>query len=264
MIQGHRGMRGMLPENTLPSFAAAIEAGVDAIEIDLQLTLDGEIVIHHDFSLNSNLCVYLDGTPINQTVPISNLTLAEIKKIDCGSKKNPRFQKQQTIPKTQIPTLQELFEMINQLSDPNAKRVLLNLEIKADPSMLYADMALKIVQAVKLGGFSDRVYYSSFEPLVLAEVRSIDPKATLGFIFDQYTLPHHYDVNKTTSKHNIEIISPEYTLVNEDNIRAMHELSLLVIPWTVNDPQTCLDLYKKGADGIITDYPADMLALFNR
>ena len=133
-IQGHRGSRGTMPGKDSPAFLAAIEAGADRLELDLQVTQDGEIVIYHDFFINKELCVPLDGTPVVLPTPlIHSLTLSQVKQWDCGTKTNPLFPRQRSIPGTQVPTLIELLKMISESSLLHAKKVLLNLEIKGDP-----------------------------------------------------------------------------------------------------------------------------------
>ncbi len=123
-IQGHRGARGLRPENTLSSFTSAIEAGVDRIELDLLMTSDGELVIHHDFYINAQLCTYLDGQEVISPPPlVHSLTLLQVKQFCYGAKKHPLFPRQAALGKEAIPTLQELFTMISSSSSPNAGRV---------------------------------------------------------------------------------------------------------------------------------------------
>ncbi len=92
-VQGHRGNRGLRPENSLPAFATAIEAGADVLELDLLVSKDGKLIIHHDYTVNQKLCTYLDGTPVSNPALIRSLTLSEIKQLDCGRKKRSRISK---------------------------------------------------------------------------------------------------------------------------------------------------------------------------
>ncbi|HSW72855.1 MAG TPA: glycerophosphodiester phosphodiesterase family protein, partial [Chlamydiales bacterium] len=108
-VQGHRGSRGTFPENTLPAFANAISNGVDALELDILASKEGELVIYHDYFVNPQLSIYLDGKQVPDNLLLCQLPLAEIKKIDCGRKSNPNFPQQHPIPGTKIPTLKELF-----------------------------------------------------------------------------------------------------------------------------------------------------------
>jgi len=259
-IQGHRGARGDWPENTLPAFAAAIEAGADCLELDLLCTADGEIVIHHDYFANPNFCAYLDGSSIPvPTSLIYSLTLEQVKQIDCGAKTNPRFPRQRAMPGTTIPTLGELLDMIANLSHPHAKKIRLNLEIKRKPGnpeytpppALFVE---RILQIVKKHNFSSRVYYSSFDPQILAEVRKQEPKAKLAFLF---SLEGLIDYARTLG---VEIISPEHNLIQgKDTVTRLHQLGFKVVVWTVNDLPRASELISFGVDGLITDYPEDFL-----
>jgi glycerophosphoryl diester phosphodiesterase len=263
-VQGHRGCRGVLPENTLPAFAATIEAGADALELDCLLTHDKEIVIYHDFSIDPELVRNGDGSPA-PAVLIRSLSLAQIKTLDCG-KANPAFPQQKGIPGETLPTLQELFTLIRTSTDPKAKTVRLNLEIKRDPfhpeyTFAPALMARKIVDLVRANGLESRVYYSSFDPESLEAVRKVDPHARIAFLKEgdlKYMI-------EFASLLQAQIVSPEHILLTDaEMVRDMKRLGFKVIVWTVNEPQRwqeCLDL---GVDGIITDYPQDLIEFLNR
>lgn len=269
-IQGHRGTRGLKPENTLPAFMAAIEAGADVLELDLLTTKDGILVIHHNFFLNPSICVSLDGTPLLEAPLVSKVALLEIKKIDCGSKTNPDFPQQEAVPGTQIPTLAELFTLIKSSSHPHAKTVRLNLEVKRDPfypdrTISAADLAKKVVEEVKKSGLADRVYYSSFDPSVLAEIRKLDSSCGLGFIFgeesmivaEQLSPENPLDaIIQIASALGIQTLSPDHVLLlSKELVGKLKTAGFRVIPWTVNDLKRCEELIKMGVDGLITDYP---------
>ncbi len=277
-VQGHRGARGLFPENTLPAFAAAIEAGTNTLELDLHVTKDGEIVIHHDYFINGELCDCLDGDSLSSPSLIRSLELSDIKKMDCGSKTNPDFPRQRQIPGTQIPTLDELFEMINASSHPNAKTVRLNLEIKRDPrhpelTIDDKELAAKIVSKVREKGFSHRVYYSSFDPEVLMRIYQLDPKAELGFLFNEESLAF---VQKLSSKDPLDlllklagsfkakVVSPEENLLTDASfVRSLQKSGFRVVAWTVNSAEQWAKLIEMGVDGLITDYPQDLLQFLN-
>ncbi len=268
-VQGHRGARGLYPENTLPAFKSAIEAGTNTLELDLHITQDGEVIIHHDYFIQEGF----DAQSL-----IRCLELAELKKVDCGSKTNPNFPRQQSVPGAQIPTLDELFALINHSSHPNAKTVRLNLEIKRDPrypelTINAHELATKIVSKVQQAGFSKRVYYSSFDPDVLSEIHELDPEAELGFIFSADSLaiakklspenPMGLMIHLAKS-FNTKVLSPEHVLLTDAKIvQAMHQAGFRVVPWTVNDSEDWSKYIEMGVDGIITDYPQDLLHFLN-
>lgn len=261
-VQGHRGTRGLCPENTLPSFAEAIKAGADALELDLLMTNDGKIVIYHDYFLDPDLLTFLDGKPLlSNELLIHSLSLSKVKEIDCGRKVNPLFPKQKMMPGTSIPTLEELFEMITASHDPHAKTVRLNLEIKrnpfhpeysADPKM----MAKEVIALVKKYGFEDRVYYSSFDPESLKQVRAHEPQAKIAFLKES-NLQFMIEVARMV---RAETVSPEHILIKDaDHVRSLQNMGFKVILWTVNDPKRWEELIHMGVDGIITDYPEDLV-----
>lgn len=268
-IQGHRGARGQFPENTLPAFVGAIEGGAHTLELDLMLTADHKIVIYHDFVLNPELCTYLNGRPLKTAPAIANLKLSEIKAIDCGAKQNPLFPRQMVIKGTQIPTLKELFHVIQ--THPQAEQVQLNLEIKINPYTpsprpSRALVAQKIFAEVQASGLKDRVVYTSFDLEVLKEMRQLDPQARLGFIFSTEWLNKKWLVKsenwlpfviRAASEIRASLVSVEHTLLTAEKVARLHASGLRVIPWTVNDTQRSQELIEMGVDGLITDYPSD-------
>lgn len=261
-IQGHRGARGVRLENTLPAFEMAIEVGVDFIELDLVTTQEGELVIFHDFFINPTICVNKDGSPISPPFPlISSLSLSDLKQFEC--KQNFLFPEQTSARGIKIPTLQELFTMISNSSHPNAKKVCLNLEIKRNPNYPEftsspAVLAKKMLEIVKKNQFSHRVYYSSFDAEILFELRKLDSDISLAYITEN-NLEHFVE---TAIELKSKIISPCHTLINNAHfVNLLKQLGFQVVVWTVNNGDRLLELVKLGVDGIITDYPEQMITL---
>lgn len=278
-VQGHRGARGLYPENTLPAFAAAIESGTHTLELDLHVTKDGEIIIHHDYFVDDWFVEENDRASRMPQMLIRDLKLAELKKIDCGNKINLDFPRQQRIPGASIPTLDELFKLISWSSSPNASTVKLNLEIKRDPrypelTINARELAAKIIAKVHTAGFSKRVYYSSFDPEILSELHALDPEADLGFIFNADSMalvkrlapenPMNLLIYLATS-FNANIISPEHALLTDKKtVQEMQKAGFRVIPWTVNSEEEWRKCIEMGVDGLITDYPQDLLSYLNK
>lgn len=273
-IQGHRGARASMPENTIPAFDFAIKARAHTLELDILMTLDHECVIHHDFFINKDLSAYLDGSLIENPLLIKDLTLAEIRKIDVGSRSNPTFPKQAFLPKTPIPTLVELFEWIKTSTHPAAKTIQLNIEIKRDPrspewTATPKEIADKIIQLVDEHKFSNRVYYSSFDPDVLLAIRNKNPKAELGLIFDETSLQlaNPLDPKKgldlllqLASSLKAKVLSPDHMLLgNLIPIDSLQNKGFHIIPWTVNDTQRWEELLNMNVTGIITDDPESLV-----
>src|SRR5688572_16254359 len=106
LVHGHRGARAVLPENTLPAFEYAIQIGVDALELDLAVTKDNVLVVSHDPTINGTIC---QGGEAH--IPIRHLTLAQLRKYDCGARRNPAYPQQKPVPGTRIPTLDQVLEL---------------------------------------------------------------------------------------------------------------------------------------------------------
>ncbi len=273
-VQGHRGARVVSPENTIPSFEAAIFSGADVLEMDLHVTSDLQCVIHHDFFINKKLCTYQDGSLIEEDLLINQMTLAEIERFDAGGRLNPDFPRQVFTPYTRIPTLQMLFDYLKNAKDPRAQKVRLNLEIKRNPAFLdwtYPPEVLAevIVNLVEQNGFSGRVYYSSFDPAVLAAVRKKSPRARLGFIFYEKSLRmlDENDLKKAlenalqiASSLQVDILSPDYRLLEDlINVGELQSRGFEIIPWTVNTPEKWEELSRLNVNGIITDDPEGLV-----
>ncbi len=274
-IQGHRGMRGIFPENTLIGFQRAIEQGVPVVEMDVLLNRENEVMIMHDFAINPSLYTSLDGKPIEKTLLIKDLTLSELKNMDCGRLPHARFPQQELVPGTTIPTLPELLSMLNGLTSSYAHTCRLNIELKADPAFPESIPSLfivaqKVIATVQQSRFRDRVYYSSFDFALLQEVRKIDRDATIALLCEEENLAFYGissedwigNILKKAKELRATVISPHYQLVTLDVVRLVHDEGFRIIPWTVNEPSIALDLARIGVDGIITDYPVAMTKLF--
>ncbi len=272
-VQGHRGSRSVFPENSLASFAAAVESNIDVLELDLQMTRDGVVIIYHDYFLNTELCADLSGKLLESDLLVRHLNLSQIKQVDCGCRGNRAFPEQKKIIGTQIPTLEELFQMIEKSAYPHAKVVRLNLELKRDPrhsewSAPPDVLATAVVKLVERYGFSSRVYYSSFDPESLGAIRNVAPKATLGLIFNEESLKEAAKQHsaggmqfllKIASTLGVDVLSPEHVLLKTaEDVKRYQHAGVRVVTWTVNDQRRWKELLEMGVDGIITDHPAQL------
>lgn len=251
-IQGHRGARGNYPENSLSAFKYALDNNIDVLELDLQLTKDNEVVIYHDKTINPNICV---GSGFGV---IKNLTLEEIKMYDCGSKQNPDFPYQITVPNTQIPTFKELLNMIG--SNYYYKNVKFNIEIKTEKE-LDTDQDVKrfvdaVITIIHNYGLTNSTTIQSFDPRALKYVRQIDPYIKTSYLIEEVNI----DENLVffAKDLDVQVISPDYSLLNKDNVLLLHKNGFDVLPWTVNDVSDVKRMIEYGVDGIITDYPKVM------
>jgi len=187
-VQGHRGARAVLPENSLPALQYALEVGVDTLEFDMGVSKDGVVVVIHDQTINPEICQYKDGTQAKSDLWVHQLSLEQIKQFDCGSKQNPRFEKQTVVPGTEIPTLAEVFDMVSRSDLDNAKTVNFNIETKSNPKIPHAQpkpesFVRAVLDVVQHYGFESRVTIQSFDPATLLAAKALAPDLQRSALF---------------------------------------------------------------------------------
>ncbi len=271
-LHGHRGARGLAPENTWPAFEAGIRNGMTAIEFDVNLTADGDLIIHHDSFTNPKLCRKDDGGRIKVTA-LERITVAELKKLDCGSLKDAKFPERREIPLTRLLTLRDFFAHIRELekTDDNARNVIFNIDVKFPPRLTPTDAYLeKIAQLIltqtAAAGLTSRVMVQSFEIRLLPFVKEIAPAMRTAALFQWSQWP---GVGRRTPDMMIsrvlankaDIIAPNRRDTNPMLVQLAHKNGLAIIPWTVNEPEEIRSLVRMGVDGIITDYPDRLKAI---
>lgn len=250
LVHGHRGARAMRPENTMAAFAYAIEVGAHYLELDLAATKDDVLMAAHDLVLNPKIC----RSPGGPTV-IRELTLAELRKWDCGSLRHARFPRQAPVPGAGIPTLNEVFEFAR-----NAP-VQFDIEPKFSPAHpeytpspeRFAELLLEMVRR---HGLECRVVVQSFDFRILHAMRALVPEIRRA------ALAHFgsWDFVDVARRAKATIIAPERRMVSARKVRAAHEAGIQVVPWTANRPAEWKRLIRAGVDGIITDDPAGLLS----
>ena len=259
-VHGHRGARARRPENTLPAFEYAIDVGVQYLELDLAVTKDNVLVVSHDPHISKVICLDPKSQPIQTEPLIHTLTLAQVKKYDCGTLKNPRFLNQQPVPGTRIPTLREVFQLVKKSKKPAAAKLRFNIETK-----IFADhpeytvtpekFAELLIKELKSQGMTKRTVIESFDYRVFPEIRKLETSVEISALSED---PKE-DLVETAKKLKADYISPEQHMLNAENIKALHNLGVKLAPWTVNDPQDWRRLIDWGVDSIITDDPAELL-----
>jgi glycerophosphoryl diester phosphodiesterase len=251
-VHGHRGARAVLPENTIPAFAYAIDQGADAIEMDVAVTRDDVLVISHDPVLNPEIC----RSPGGGSQVIRRLTFAQLRRWDCGSLVNPRFPNQKPVPGTPIPALEEVFALANR------GNFLFNIEAKLFPdhpefTPTPERFAELLLAAIDRHNLRPRVIVQSFDFRILINMRSLAPDIRLSALVEDENLGDFVSVARSA---RAQIIAPEKGLVTPAKVVAAHQAVLQVIPWTANTPQDWDPLLAAGIDAIITDDPAALLA----
>ena len=292
-LEAHRGGRDVRPENTLYSYAYAIELGATSIECDMQLTKDGQIVMSHNPILNSDITRDKNGNYIeNNKYDIRLMTVDELKKFDVGVMDQNCGEYYDLHGKTQftydakIPTLEELMQLIQSYGDKN---IVLNIETKSYPdpaSAGYKNNAdpKKFVEVfnniVKKYDMEDRVVLQSFDWQTLIEMKKLNPNISTSALWqeqpswgrDSESLRRYekkkspwlggldikdYQGNPVKAAHAIgaDIISPYYTEISKQDVDEAHSLGMKVVPWTVNNEKDMNMLLDMGVDGIISDKP---------
>ncbi|MBM3208369.1 MAG: hypothetical protein FJZ57_07210, partial [Chlamydiae bacterium] len=198
--------------------------------------------------------------------------------LDFGAKTSSEFPSQKKIKGTKIPTLEEVILEIKNSKHPRASNIRLNIELKRDMrsphlSLSAQEIVVKVLDIIHKHNFTHRVQYSSFDPEILILLRNKEPDSILSCLFSQEILNFiSTNLNKPgldfiisfAKKNKINILSPDHTLIKDQTqISEIKKSGFKVVVWTVNDSDRCLELYKMGVDGIITDTPQKIVSLFN-
>ncbi|MEM1127252.1 MAG: glycerophosphodiester phosphodiesterase family protein [Bacteroidota bacterium] len=263
-LQGHRGARGLVPENTVPSFRRALELGVTTLEMDAAVSSDGVVVVSHEPWMNPAICTQPDGSDIpegeGRAHNLYQMTYEEIAAYDCGSKGNPRFP-EQTPMAVSKPRLVDVIEMAEAyVAEHGLAPIEYNIETKSTPDgdgLFHpgpADFAQALYDVLAETGIRERAIIQSFDPRTLREARVIDPSVRLALLIAE-SLDQGVAQNLEQLGFTPAIYSPQYTLIDEALVEAVHTADMRLIPWTINDAETMRRLLELGVDGIITDYP---------
>ena len=269
-VQGHRGARGLAPENTWLAFMKALELGVTTLEFDTMFTKDRKLIIHHDLTVNTEICQHSDPKKKAMAELILNMNLREIKKLDCGSLRHPKFPQQESVPNTRIITLEEFFKKMRDYEKKqpvNSRKVFFNIEVKIDPDdhtpELVQDHVRELLKIVENYSMLDRTIIQSFVLSALKESKKLKQNVKTAALFDPFIKGALFafvglylkDFLEKTLEAQADILSPHYTSVSFKMIQKAHEKNIRVIPYTVNDVDKMKELILWGVDGIITDYP---------
>ncbi len=255
-VQGHRGCRGILPENTLVAFDEAIKGGADVLEMDLAVTADGILVVSHDPFINPQICVNADDTPISTPQLINKLSLASVQSFDCGRLQHPSFKRQISIPGTRIPTLHEVFDLVRNSPHPRARTIGFNIETKIFPkhpeyTVAPEEFVTLVLDAFLKSGFMERITLQSFDFRTLKIANARMPSLKTVALVEDETI----DMLGLKEEMNLFAVSPNFTLLSQELVSALHAQGLKVIPWTINESQDWQRAIAMGVDEIITDYP---------
>jgi len=265
-IQGHRGCRGLYPENTIKGFLKAVDLGVTTLEMDVVITRDKKVLLSHEPFLSQEICYDSIGAKIPDSMERSynlyQMTYEEISTCDCGSKPHGRFPDQVNIV-SHKPLLKDVIKAVEAYTqDNNLPPIAYNIETKCSPEgdgvyhpkpVAFVDLLMGVVGEC---GISSRLIVQSFDPRTLHYVMEAYPETTIALLIE----------SNPDFEHNLEqfgsipdIYSPNYFLVNRELMEFARDNNMKVIPWTSNDRTSMGQLLGLGVDGIITDYPNQLV-----
>lgn len=281
-LQGHRGARGLAPENTLPAFARALSLGVTTLELDTGITKDGVVVISHNPSLNPDITRDKDGKWLLKTGPaIHSLTFAELQQYDVGHLKPDTdyaklLPEQRAVDGTRIPKLDDLFALVKKSGN---EQVRFNIETKISPlhpneTLDPESFAKTLVELIQKEGMGARVSIQSFDWRTLQVVQKIAPEIPTVYLSVQRSFDNiaankpegspwtagfqhkdHGSVPRMVKAAGGRIWSPYFADITEAKLKEAHDLGITVVVWTVNEPGQIKKMLDLGVDGLISDRP---------
>jgi len=267
-VIGHRGCRGILPENTITGFIEAIKLGVHAIELDVVVSGDNKIVVSHEPFMSRTTCLLPCGNEIpeeqDQKINLFNLTYKEIKEYDCGLKKHPKFPEQQDLASYK-PLLTDVVASCEKFtSQQNIKPISYIIEIKSKPlfyNIFYPnprEYVSLLLDELKLFPFRDRLVLKSFDISILNEINRQSPLTKTSLLINRDELIEE-KLGQLLFKP--EIIGPYFQLLSDNIIDMCKRDNFLLFPWTINETSDMKKVIDFGIDGFITDYPNRLLSI---
>jgi glycerophosphoryl diester phosphodiesterase len=261
-IQGHRGARGLLPENSIPGFKKAIELKVSTLELDLCVTGDGQLIVSHEPWISPEICSYPTGEEIPddqiRKINLYEMPYDEIQTYDCGSRGHHRFKEQKKIQVSK-PLLIDMIQTVESYArDIGHVDFNYNIELKSQPQgddlyhpvpSVFADLVFSTLDTLVDW---NRITIQSFDFRILKYFRETYPEVQLAALVEnEKSWTDNFDQLGFVP----EIYSPYFELLNKASINELHKAGVKVIPWTINTREEMKKLIEWGVDGIITDYP---------
>jgi glycerophosphoryl diester phosphodiesterase len=265
-LQGHRGARGLFPENSIEGFMAALDLQVSTLELDVVISADGQVVVSHEPWIDHLICWDLEDRPVPQgkALNIYKMPYSEVSNYNCGSQPHPNFPQQTKTP-TFKPLLSEVIaEAEKFVTEVGRETVRYNIEIKSTPegdSVFHPapkEFVRLVMDVVTKGGIAELTIIQSFDPRALREVKATSPSIPVALLVEK-TEGFEKDLEKLGF--TPEIYSPYFRLVDEQMVKNCHTSNIRIIPWTVNEEDDMVRMLELGVDGLITDYPDVALTL---
>lgn len=261
--QGHRGARGLLPENSIPAFIKALEyPAITTLELDVVVSSDKQLIVSHEPWFSAGICSHPNGSPVTEEeekeLNIFRMTAAEIRRYDCGKRGHPRFPEQKAMP-VHKPTLAEVVAAVDSAAIALGRPLpRYNIEIKSKPEWdgVYtpppSEFARLVIAQIGQLQIDKRVCVQSFDERPLREVNSEASYLIISQLVENYD---GVKFNLEKLGFTPQVYSPHYGLITAETVIVLHNSGIRVIPWTVNTTPEMEQLIEWGVDGIITDYP---------
>lgn len=262
-LQGHRGARGLRPENSIPAFLLALDSGVTTIELDVVITKDKQVVVSHEPWMSASICLQPDGSAITKgddqkQFNIYQMNYEDIRGFDCGSLGNERFPEQVKM-RVSKPLLKDVIVAVeDHIKSYSQYEVDYNIEIKSSPDGdgkfhpgvdEFSDLVYKLIDEYLP---MERVVIQSFDFRVLQYWHKKYPEIRLAALVENIK---SVQTNLANLGFSPAVYSPYYKLLKKEDVDYLHKQKIRVIPWTVNEENEMLSMRGLGVDGIITDYP---------
>jgi len=268
-LQGHRGMRGLFPENSILGFLKALELGVNTLELDIVMSGDTQLVVSHEPFISSAICQYPGGRQIpketEKELNMYHMTYNEIKAFDCGSLLNQDFLLQEK-SRVSKPLLTEVLDTVEQVATAKGQLIHYNIELKSELALegiyhpevsVFCEAAY---QAINNQVDWPRITIQSFDFRILRYFNKHYPEVQLALLIENEL---SWELNIDSLGFKPEIYSCDYALLSAETISELQEINMKVIPWTVNDSIDMRQLIHWGVNGLITDYPNIALQILN-
>ena len=262
--QGHRGCRGLMPENTIPAMLKALDMGVTTLEMDIAITKDRQVIVSHDPFFNHEITTKADGSYLSdkeeRELKIYGMTFEETQRYDVGMKPFARFPRQLKLP-VRKPLLRDLLDSVHQYTTNNKRAFpYFNIETKTQPATdniyhpgpaEFVDLLMTVIKEQRIEEF---VIIQSFDFRTLRYLHQNYPSIRTAMLIQGSDKRDLAD-QLTDLGFIPDIYSPEFVLVTRELIDKCHLQKIKIIPWTVNDTTKITELKNAGVDGIISDYP---------
>ena len=260
--QGHRGARGLVPENSIPAFLKALEYEVTTLELDVAVSKDHKIIVSHEPWFSSVIASHPNGEAVTKDeeydLKLIDMDYATIKSYDCGQRAHPRFPEQELM-QVHKPSLEDVVNAVKKYCALKDKPLpYWNIEIKSHPMgdtifhPLPANFAELLVKELQDWGIYSKTTIQSFDIRPLKYLRNKHPKIALALLVENQD---GHEKNLQKLGFIPEIYSCYHKFLDKNVVDSLHQKGMQVIPWTVNEVTRMDTLIEMGVDGIITDYP---------